>query len=94
MCRRDGGIRPRSAASLWQAIVRSVLEYAAELWAGMIPVALAKKAEKFQTAFSCSIFDIVGCQSVPNDVIRAEMGMKKLSSRWEKLRLGYWRRLN
>ena len=26
--------------------------------------------------------------------LRAEMGMEKLSSRWAKLRLGYWRRLH
>lgn len=37
---------------------------------------------------------VVGCQSISNDVLRAEMGMEKLSSRWTKLRLGYWRRLN
>ena len=34
--RRDNGLLPRSAATLWKAIVRPVLEYAAELWAGDI----------------------------------------------------------
>jgi len=37
---------------------------------------------------------LIGCQSISNDALRAEMGMEKLSSRWMKLRLGYWRRLH
>jgi hypothetical protein len=94
MCRRDSGLRPRSASTLWQAIVRPVLEYASEIWAGDIPKNLAANAERVQTNFARSILGLVGCQSIPNDIIRAEMGMEKLSSRWEKLRLGYWRRIN
>ena len=45
MCRRDEGIRPRSAATLWKAMVRPVLEYAAELWAGEVPEKLVVKAK-------------------------------------------------
>jgi hypothetical protein len=93
-CRRDGGLRPRSAATLWKAIVRPVLEYTAEIWAGDISGPLAARAEAVQTNFARTILGLVGCQSISNDVLRAEMGMEKLSARWEKLRLGYWRRLN
>ena len=93
-CRRAGGMRPRAAAALWKAIVRPVLEYAAEIWAGDISVSDATKAESVQTNFARSMLGLVGCQSISNDALRAEMGMEKLSSRWEKLRLGYWRRLN
>jgi hypothetical protein len=43
MCRGDKGLRPRSAMTLWKAIVRPILEYAAELWAGEIPLEMAKQ---------------------------------------------------
>ena len=93
MCRRDAGIRPRSAATLWKAMVRPVLEYAAELWAGEIPKELVKTAEKVQTDFARAILGLQGQWGVPNVLVRAELGLEKLSSRWEKLRLGYWRRI-
>jgi hypothetical protein len=93
-CRRDRGIRPRSAATLWQAIVRPIIEYASEMWAGDIPKLLVKRAERVQTDFARSILGIEEAQSVPNDFVRAEMGMERLQARWLKLRLGYWRRLH
>ena len=93
MCRQDTGLLPRSAATLWKAIVRPILEYSAELWAGDISKKLTKRAESVQTNFARAILGLTGCQSIPDDFIRAEMGMEKLTSRWEKLRLGYWRRL-
>lgn len=92
--RRDNGLLPRSAATLWKAIVRPVLEYAAELWAGDINKELTKRAEAVQIDFARIILGLNGCQSIPDDFIRAELGMEKLTSRWEKLRLGYWRRLH
>jgi hypothetical protein len=92
-CRRAGGLRPRAAAALWKAIVRPILEYAAEIWAGDIGTAEARAAEKVQTDFARSMLGLVGLQSISNDSLRAEMGMEKLTSRWAKLRLGYWRRI-
>jgi hypothetical protein len=92
--RRDTGLLPRSAATLWKAIVRPVLEYAAELWAGDISKELTKRAEAVQIDFARIILGLNGCQSIPDDFVRAELGMEKLTSRWEKLRLGYWRRLH
>ena len=94
ICRRDAGLRPRSAVTLWKAIVRPILEYAAELWAGEIPKTLADRAEAVQTSFAKVILGLVGCQSIPHDLLRAELGMERLESRWEKLRLGYWRRIH
>ena len=93
MCRRDKGIRPRSAATLWKAIVRPVLEYAAELWAGDISQELASAAEQVQTDFARGVLGLQGQRAVSNDFVRAELGLEMLASRWEKLRLGYWRRL-
>ena len=92
-CRRSGGLRPRAAAALWKAIVRPILEYAAEIWAGDIGIAEARAAEKVQTDFARSMLGLVGLQSISNDSLRAEMGMEKLTTRWAKLRLGYWRRI-
>ena len=94
LCRRETGLRARSASTLWQAIVRPVLEYASEIWAGSIPAGIVDDAERIQTNFARSVLGLVGSQSIPNDLIRSEMGMEKLSCRWEKLRLGYWRRIN
>jgi hypothetical protein len=79
---------------LWKAIVRPILEYAAELWAGDINKKLTKRAEAVQIDFARIILGLNGCQSIPDDFIRAELGMEKLTARWEKLRLGYWRRLH
>jgi hypothetical protein len=93
-CRRAGGLRPRSAAALWKAMVRPILEYSAEIWAGDITKSAAARAESVQTNFARSMMGLLGCQSISNDSLRAEMGMEKLSSRWAKLRLGYWRRLH
>ena len=93
-CRRAGGLRPRAAAALWKAIVRPVLEYAAEIWSGELTLLHARRAEAVQTDFARCMLGLVGCQSISNDALRAELGMEKLSSRWEKLRLGYWRRLH
>lgn len=93
ICRRDNGIRPRSAATLWKAMVRPVLEYAAELWSGEIPTALVNKVEQIQTDFARAVLGLQGQWGVPNVLVRAELGLEKLESRWEKLRLGYWRRI-
>ena len=71
-----------------------LFEYASEIWAGSIPAGIVDDAERIQTNFARSILGLVGSQSIPNDLIRSEMGMEKLSCRWEKLRLGYWRRIN
>ena len=93
LCRQDSGLLPRSATTLWKAIVRPILEYASEIWSGDISKELTRKVESVQTHFLRAILGLQGCQSIPNDFIRAETGMEKLSSRWEKRRLGFWRRL-
>jgi exonuclease III len=93
ICGRDKGLRPRSAATLWTAVVRPVMEYAAELWAGEISEEMSKKMEKIQTDFARSVLGLTGCWGVPNVLVRAELGLEKLEARREKLRMGYWRRV-
>ena len=93
MCRRDKGLRPRSAATLWKATVRPILEYAAELWAGEVPRSIVDGLEKIQTDFGRGVLGLKGQFAVPNVFIRAELGLEILESRREKLRLGFWWKL-
>ena len=91
---RDSGMRSRSACSLWRALVRPKMEYAAELWGGDLPVHQARAMEKIQTDFCRSVLGLHGVQKVSNDFLRAELGLETLQARWRKLRMGYWRRLH
>ena len=92
-CRRDKGMRPRSAVTMWKALVRPIIEYAAEIWGGEISAALSDRMEKVQTDFGRAILGLKGHIGVANDFVRAELGMETLEARREKLRLGYWRRI-
>jgi hypothetical protein len=94
MCRRDKGIRPRSAMTLWKAQIRPILEYAAELWAGEVSKELITKVEKIQTDFAKAVLGLTGQRAVSGDFVRSELGLDTIAARAEKLRLGYWRRLN
>lgn len=93
MCRRDSGIRPRSAMTLWKSLVRPILEYACEIWAGEIPNNIINEAERLQTNFAKAILGLTGHRAISNDFIRSELGLEKLEARWEKARLSFWRRL-
>ena len=94
VCRSDRGIRPRTAITLWQSLVRPLLEYASEIWAGQVPEALCKEAESVQCTFLRGTLGLHSNGSgVADDVLRAEAGCEPLEDRWAKLKLGYWRRL-
>ena len=94
MCRVDKGLRPRTAVTLWQALVRPILEYASELWSGHIPGYLVDQAEKVQMIFLQGTLGLHGNGSgVPDEMVRAEAGCERFQDRWAKLRLGYWRRI-
>ena len=94
MCRYDKGMRPRTALTLWQSLVRPILEYAAEIWSGQIPKYLIQKAESVQLKFLRGTLGLhKNGNGVSDAVLRAEMGCERLQDRWTKLRLGYWRRL-
>ena len=78
---------------MWNAMVRPTLEYAGELWGGEISDALTREVEKVQTDFGRIILGIKGEMWVPAEFVRAELGMESLEARRQKLRLGFWRRL-
>ena len=94
MMRYDRGIRPRTAVTLWQSLVRPILEYSSEIWSGQIPRHLEQKAEAVQLKFLKGVMGLhKNGSGVANEVLRAEVGCERLVDRWNKLRLGYWRRV-
>jgi hypothetical protein len=94
VCRADRGMRPRTAITLWQSMVRPLLEYASELWAGQVPAGLAKEAESVQCTFLRGTLGLhANGSGVADDALRAEAGCELLKDRWAKLKMGYWRRL-
>jgi hypothetical protein len=94
ICRGDRGIRSRTAVTLWQALVRPLLEYASELWEGCATVAQVKKAELVQMTFLRSTLGLhANGSGVADAVLRAEAGCERLADRRTKLKLGYWRKL-
>ena len=94
MCRSDRGIRPRTAITLWQSMVRPILEYASEIWAGQVPEALCREAESVQCTFLRGTLGLhANGSGVTDDALRAEVGCEPLEDRRVKLKLGYWRRL-
>ena len=94
MMRYDRGIRPRTAVTLWQSLVRPILEYSSEIWSGQIPRYLTQKAEAVQLKFLKGVLGLhKNGSGVANEVLRAEAGCERLVDRWSKLKLGYWRRI-
>jgi hypothetical protein len=94
MCRYDKGMRPRTAVTLWQSLVRPILEYASEIWSGQIPQYLIQKAEALQMKFLRGTMGLhKNGSGVADGALRAEVGCERLQDRWSKLRLGYWRRI-
>jgi hypothetical protein len=94
VCRADRGMRPRTAITLWQSMVRPLLEYASELWAGQVPAGLTKEAESVQCTFLRGTLGLhANGSGVADDALRAETGCERLEDRWAKLKMGYWRRL-
>ena len=94
MCRADKGMRPRTAVTMWQSLVRPLLEYASEIWSGQVPEYFVKDAETVQMTFLRGTLGLhVNGSGVANEVVRAETGCEPLRNRWVKLKLGYWRRI-
>jgi hypothetical protein len=94
VCRGDRGIRPRTAVTLWHSLVRPLLEYGSELWAGQITKTQEVEAERVQMTFLRGTLGLhENGSGVADDVIRAEAGCERLRARWDKLQLGYWRRI-
>ena len=86
VCRADRGIRPRTAITLWQSLVRPQLEYASEFWSGQTTVALARAAEQVQMVFLCGVLRLhANGSGVSDAVIRAEVGCEPLAEGCQKI---------
>ena len=83
-------MRLRTAVSLWQAMVRPMLEYASEVWAGQVSTKMMADAEALQMRFLRGTLglDPKGKGGVSDDAVRAETGCEPLEQRWSKLKLG------
>lgn len=94
VCRTDRGMRSRTAVTLWQAMVRPLLEYASELWWGQVPAYLVEEAESVQLTFLRGTLGLhANGGGVTNEVVRGETGCERLQDRWSRLQLGYWRKI-
>jgi hypothetical protein len=93
LCKNPEGLQPRSAVTLWRALVRPLLEYGCELFAGELPADLLRRVEKVQSDFAKSVLDLRPSRSAPSAFALSELGMGTMSARWAKLRLGFWRRV-
>ena len=94
MCRAGGGMRPRTAIVLFNAMVRPVLEYCAVLWEGCISAGLAREVEQVQSRYLRAVSGVhKKGMGISNDFLRAEHGVECLSARRAKLKVGFWRRL-
>ena len=92
--RRDRGMRPRTGITLWKSLIRPKLEYACEIWNGQVSAARVARAEAVQLRFIRGMLGLHDKGSgVSNEVVRAEVGCESLQCRWDKLQLGYWRRI-
>ena len=92
--RRDRGMRPRTGITLWKSLIRPKLEYACEVWNGQVSATRVAKAEAVQLRFIRGMLGLLDKGSgVSNEVVRAEVGCESLQCRWDKLQLGYWRRI-
>ena len=93
MCKKDRGLLPRTAMTLWKAKVRPQLEYACELWHADLSRLQIAELEAIQIWFAKEILGISG-RGLSHTAIRAELGLESLQSRWTKLSLGYWRKIH
>ena len=91
LCRSHLGLRPRSAVTLWQSLVRPALEYASEVFGGTVSITVLQQIERVQAYFARAILGLP--PSAPALFALAELGLERIQSRWAKLRLGYWRRV-
>ena len=90
-CGKINGLAPRSAIHLWNSLVRPILEYSSELWAGDLSAKQRSKVLRMQSQF------LKGLLRLPQDTntnnIMFELGFESCHPRWFKMRLSYYRRL-
>jgi hypothetical protein len=84
-------LRPRTAIYVWNSLVRPILEYASELWAQELTMQQEDKLEKIPISFIKKTFNLP--RSTPTVVIRLENGLERMRSRWDKLAIGFLKKI-
>ena len=85
------GLRPRSLLHLWSVYCRPKVEYASELWEGVISESWASKLESLQTMVMRVALGAPDNASAVG--MRAESGLQTLASRRWAARLTFFRKL-
>ena len=85
------GLRPRSLLHLWSVYCRPKVEYASELWEGVISESWAAKLESLQTMVMRVALGAPDNASAVG--MRAESGLQTLASRRWAARLTFFRKL-
>ena len=82
-----GYLGARTAMVIWSSLVRSVVEYGAEIWGeGLLP-----QFEKLQCRMGRKILRCGPRMS--NEVIQGELGWWRMKARRDELRLRFWHKL-
>ena len=84
---RSGVLSVAAAIKIWNTLVRSVLEYGAEVWG----TEKWEDAEKIQRKMGRRILGIR--ENANNEVVYGELGWWRLSTRRDLLRLRYWAKI-
>ena len=88
-----GGLKPATYVHLWNAQVRPILEYAAELWAeDNVSKTVMSKVDSVRYNFGKVVLGLRHSSPAACAVF-AELGMEPPEVRRHSLKLGYWARL-
>ena len=85
-------IEPRVQVQRWLALCRPILEYACELWHGMVPPSVVAELESVQLDFCRTVLRLRK-SSASAAGLRAELGLISLAQRRSMLKMGYWAKL-
>ena len=84
---RGGNLSVKAGVGLWKALVRPILEYAAEIWGD----GEWEEAEKVQREMGRRILGVL--EKTTNEAVLGDLGWWQLKARRDMLRLTYWRKL-
>jgi hypothetical protein len=84
---QSGHLSPKASCILYQALVRSILEFGAEIWGE----GNWEEGEKIQREMGKRILGV--SDRTPNEVVQGELGWWSLKGRRDYLRINFWGKL-
>ena len=84
---RSGYLSVEAAVNVWQTLIRSVLEYGAEIWGNV----KWEQAEILQREMGRRILGVK--KNTSNAMVYGELGWWSLKERRDMIRLRYWRKI-